>query len=111
MFAVKIIKKFSLSYLKSLLFKMYIVMLAVTLDVEFHRTDRDIQRGQQKRKVISHLFLYSLALYLSLFFCLLICLILLEELILYPLKGLNSVVSVACSFRFGKYGLNLASDV
>lgn len=87
-------------------------MLAVILGVEFHRTGREIQRGQQKRKVISHLFLYSLALYLSLIFCLLICLILLEELrILSSLKGLNSVVSVACSFRLGRYGLNLASDV
>ena len=83
---------------------MYLVMLTMTADIGFDRTDIENQKGPQKRKVICHVFLYSLAPYLSIIFVYFFTLI---EGIGYvsPLKGLYSVVKIAYSFWSGIFEL------
>lgn len=82
---------------------MYLVLLTMTSEAGFHRTDIEIQRGPQKRKVICHIFLYSFPPYLSILFCLFFTLIEGVEYV-FPLMGLYSVVKMAYSFWSGIYG-------
>lgn len=89
---------------------MYLLVLAVTSYVVFHKTDREIQRAPQKKKVVCHILLYFGLRISTIFICLFfIVLLLLEGLSkLYSLKGLCSVVKPDYYFWLGRYGLKLS---
>lgn len=70
-------------------------MLSATPDVEFHKTDIDIQRGPQNRSDLSYTSIFFGSLFLYYFFCLFFAFI----------GGIEDVISFERALKCGKNNL------